>query len=147
AMRGKLTEFFCNCRTGPSGTTDRRFRRILPVHPLPLSRSATRTSGPQIKRAKEPEPTSLWPAACYRVQCNAKEWHLEPPPKPKPPRCGGYAVTVDTAAVTALAICSTSAFVRCGCIGSDNCRRARRSAVGQSSPELEKASVRGSGRS
>jgi len=40
----------------------------------------------------------------------------------------GYTAAVDTAAVTALAICSTSACVRCGCIGSDSCRRARRSA-------------------
>jgi hypothetical protein len=60
----------------------------------------------------------------------------------------GYAgdmAAVDVAAVTALAMCSTSACVRCGCIGSDNCRRARCTATGQSSEELEKAGVRGSG--
>lgn len=57
----------------------------------------------------------------------------------------GYTAVVDTAVDTKLAICSTSACVRCGCIGSDSWRRARRSAAGQSSSELENAGVRGSG--
>src|SRR5262249_36373871 len=43
------------------------------------------------------------------------------PPKLKLTRCVGYAATVDAAAVTALTVCSTSACVRRGRIGSNSC--------------------------